>query len=89
MRLEGLGQLKNPMTLSGTEPATFRLVAWCLNQLCYRVPLWHTIRTEAYDETLLCLSPSLLRTETAQNIVCLRSDFVCSTAKVVYRQITG
>jgi hypothetical protein len=26
-RLEGLGQLKNPMTSSGTEPATFRLVA--------------------------------------------------------------
>jgi hypothetical protein len=28
-RLEGLGQLKNPMTSSGIEPATFRLVAWC------------------------------------------------------------
>jgi hypothetical protein len=27
MRLEGLGQLKNPMTSSGFEPATFRLVA--------------------------------------------------------------
>jgi hypothetical protein len=30
--LEGLGQLKNPMTLSGIEPATFRLVAKCLKQ---------------------------------------------------------
>jgi hypothetical protein len=28
---EGLGKLKNPMTLSG--------VAWCLNQLRYRVPV--------------------------------------------------
>jgi hypothetical protein len=37
MQLEGLGQLKNPMTLSGLEPATFRLVAECLNQLRYRV----------------------------------------------------
>jgi hypothetical protein len=37
VRLEGLGQLKNPMTSSGIKPATFRLVA-CLNQLCYRVP---------------------------------------------------
>jgi hypothetical protein len=27
VRLEGLGQFKNPMTSSGIEPATFRLVA--------------------------------------------------------------
>jgi hypothetical protein len=38
VRLEGLGQLKNPMTSSGIEPATFRLVAYCLNQLRYCVP---------------------------------------------------
>jgi hypothetical protein len=37
VRLKGLGQLKNPVT-SGVELATFRLVAQCLNQLCYRVP---------------------------------------------------
>jgi hypothetical protein len=30
---QGLGQFKNPMTLSEIEPATFRLVAWCLNQI--------------------------------------------------------
>jgi hypothetical protein len=36
--LEGLGQLQNPMTLSGIEPTTFRLVAQCLSQLRYRVP---------------------------------------------------
>jgi hypothetical protein len=38
VRLEGLGQLKSPMTSSAIEPATFRLVAQCLNQLRYRVP---------------------------------------------------
>jgi hypothetical protein len=37
VRLEGLGQLKNIVTSSGIEPATYRLVAQCLNQLRYRV----------------------------------------------------
>jgi hypothetical protein len=35
VRLEGLGILKKG-TSSGLDPAAFRLVAWCLNQL--RVP---------------------------------------------------
>jgi hypothetical protein len=37
VRLEGLGKLKNPMTSLGIEPATFRLVVQCLNELRYRV----------------------------------------------------
>jgi hypothetical protein len=37
VRLEGLGQLKK-FTSTGLEPATFRLVPQCLNQLRYRVP---------------------------------------------------
>jgi hypothetical protein len=37
-RLEGLGKLKNPIS-SGIEPATFLLVAKCLNQQRYRVRL--------------------------------------------------
>jgi hypothetical protein len=42
VRLEGLGQLKSPIISSGIEPATFRLVAQCLNQLRYHVlhELW-------------------------------------------------
>jgi hypothetical protein len=36
VRLEGLGQLKNAMTL-GIEPMIFQLVAQCLNQLRYRI----------------------------------------------------
>jgi hypothetical protein len=38
MWLEGLGQLKNPMTATGIEAAIFWLVAECRYQLRYRVP---------------------------------------------------
>jgi hypothetical protein len=40
--LEGLGELKKkPMTSLGIEPATFGLLAQCLNQLRYRVPSYN------------------------------------------------
>jgi hypothetical protein len=35
VRLESLGQLKDPMTSSGIESSTFRLVAGCLNHMWY------------------------------------------------------
>jgi hypothetical protein len=43
VQLKGLGQLKNLVSSSGIEPRTFRLVAWCLNQLRFRVPPSHFI----------------------------------------------
>jgi hypothetical protein len=38
VQLEGLGQLKKSVTSLGIKPTTFQLVAYCLNQLCYRIP---------------------------------------------------
>jgi hypothetical protein len=60
MRLEILGQLKNSMSWSGIEPATFRLVAQCLHQPRYSVRLVQSkqnlFKTKvSYDASLISL----------------------------------
>jgi hypothetical protein len=69
VQLEGLGQLKNPMTSSGIKPSTFRLVSLCLNKLQYCVPhkLWigsytYTEGTE-HNTKAICIMKCFLSRE--------------------------
>jgi hypothetical protein len=54
----GLGQLKNPMTLSGVKPAALWLVVQWIDQLCYNMP-----RSTAVPALLLKPYPILCNLE--------------------------
>jgi hypothetical protein len=61
MRPEGLSDWKVSVTPSEIEPATFRLVAQCLNQLRHREPLGYmyivqVIKTREMEKQVLQLS---------------------------------
>jgi hypothetical protein len=59
VHLEGLGKAKkekNSMTSSRIEPATYWLVAWHLNQLCYHVSqVWEYSVIDVSNVNMLCM----------------------------------
>jgi hypothetical protein len=75
VRLDGLGQLKNPVTSSGIEPATFRLVALSLNQLRYRVPYKHIMATSEFV-VITKFHVDAGRTRRAEHVVRTRNTYI-------------
>jgi hypothetical protein len=75
VRLERLGQLKKEFTLSWFEPATFRLVAQCLNQLRHRVPPSFIVPSKIYLTTYLATTLNVRLTLLKREASCLAKQY--------------
>jgi hypothetical protein len=78
VRLEGLGQLKNPITSSGFDPVIFGLVAQCLNELRYRVPLPVYCKFYLKIAAFLVLLSLVSQFDTHRNIAKQSTLFCCT-----------
>jgi hypothetical protein len=75
VRLDGVGQLKNPMTSSGNETTTFGLVAKCLSNGCHP----NTCNVLALSDYGYYISATYWK-DTPQN-VCFISVFVLTRGR--------